>query len=141
HFKDDSFVIVYHELSTGESQLVLLEDDFSAVIHELAKQQMKEIVIDSNLHQNYIEELQGKLQIVLSYEDEVTFIGEFRHLYDDLHDERFLQAFSRMLNYIEHTQKRSLHHLQKPEVIELQHYLSLDMYSKRNLELTETIIK
>src|SRR5690625_5099392 len=46
-----------------------------------------------------------------------------------------------MLNFIENTQKRSLHHLQKPEIIELQQYLSLDMYSKRNLELTETIIK
>src|SRR5699024_8883915 len=33
------------------------------------------------------------------------------------------------------------HHLQKPTLIELQQHLSLDMYSKRNLELTETIMK
>src|SRR5699024_8550955 len=39
------------------------------------------------------------------------------------------------------TQKRSLDHLQPAEVIELTDYLSLDMYSKRNLELTETIMK
>ena len=30
-----------------------------------------------------------------------------------------MKAFSRLLNYIQHTQKRSLDHLQQAEVIEL----------------------
>lgn len=140
-FNETSYVLVYHELSTGESQLILIEDDFSLVIHELAKQNIKELVISSQLEDNFKNKLQDHLQVVLSYEDDVKFIGEFRHLYDELPDERFLHSFSRMLNYIEHTQKRSLHHLQKPKVITLQHYLSLDMYSKRNLELTESMMK
>ena len=141
NFKDDSFVIVYHELSTGESQIVLVEADFSTVIHELVNQQIKELVISSKLPESYRNQLENQLQIVLSYEDEVNFIGEFRHLLENLEDERFLKAFSRILNYIVHTQKRSLHHLQKPKIIKLQNYVSLDMYSKRNLELTETIRK
>jgi DNA mismatch repair protein MutS len=139
--ENEQFIIVYHELSTGESQLILIEDGFESVIHELDKQQVKEIVVDSSFPKHYQERLQKQLQSLISYEDDVKFIGEFRHLYEDLSDERFLQSFSRMLNYIYHTQKRSLHHLQKPKVIELQQHLSLDMYSKRNLELTETIIK
>lgn len=141
HFNQNEFVLVYHELSTGESQLILIENDFSLVIHELGKQKIKELVISSTLPETYMNEFKKSLQIVLSYEDEVNFIGEFRHLYDNLHDERFLHAFSRLLNYIEHTQKRSLHHLQVPEVIKLNQHLSLDMYSKRNLELTESMMK
>jgi len=141
HFDDETFVLIYHELSTGESQLILIEDTFSLVIHELAKQQIKELVISSTLPDTYIKQIKNHLHVVLSYEDEVNFIGEFRNLYEELHDERFLHAFSRMLNYIEHTQKRSLHHLQKPVVVTLHHYLSLDMYSKRNLELTESMMK
>src|SRR5699024_2246660 len=35
----------------------------------------------------------------------------------------------------------SLSHFQQPVIIPLNHHLSLDMYSKRNLELTETIMK
>ncbi|MEI3604846.1 DNA mismatch repair protein MutS [Pseudogracilibacillus sp. SE30717A] len=139
HFQDGSFVIVYHELSTGESQLILLEEDITQVIHELANQQIKELVIGTSLPDSYRRQLEAQLQIVLSYEDEVNFVGEFRDLVEDLNDERFLKAFSRILNYIVRTQKRSLHHLQKPHVIQLQNYVSLDMYSKRNLELTETI--
>src|SRR5690625_5765172 len=52
-----------------------------------------------------------------------------------------MKAVSRLLNYIKHTQKRSLDHLQAAQVIQLDEYLTLDMYSKRNLELTETILK
>lgn len=140
-FSDDSFVIVFHELSTGESELILIEDEFDLVLHELGKHQVKEIVISSQLAASLQEKLEKQLQVLISIEDEVSFIGEFRHLFDDLTDERHIEAFSRMLNYINNTQKRSLHHLQKPKIIQLRNYLSLDMFSKRNLELTETIMK
>src|SRR5699024_8468956 len=43
HFNQNEFVLVYHELSTGESQLILIENDFSLVIHELGKQKIKEL--------------------------------------------------------------------------------------------------
>lgn len=141
HFKNDAFVIVYHELSTGETQLVLLGEDFASVIHELGNHEIKELVVSPKLDEAYVDQLQKRLQIVLSYESETTFLGEFRDLYENLTDERYLQSFSRLLNYISHTQKRSLQHLQKPQIIELKNYLSLDMFSKRNLELTESIIK
>src|SRR5699024_12184223 len=75
------------------------------------------------------------------YESENNFLGEFRELYNDLQEEHYMRAFVRMLNYIQHTQKRSIYHLKKPEIIELNQYLSLDMYAKLNLELTETFIK
>src|SRR5699024_3868557 len=93
--KSDEFVVVYHELSTGETQLILLEGSFEPVIHELAKQQVKEIVVDSTFPENYQNQLQKQLQTLVSYEDDVNFIGEFRHLYDDISDERYLHAFSR----------------------------------------------
>ena len=141
HFDDGTFVIVYHDLSTGETQLVRVEEGLQQVIHELANKQIKELVIASDFNDSYLQSIKKQLQVVISYEDEVSLIGEFIDLYDDLKDEHFMIAFSRLLNYIVHTQKRSLHHLKRPEIITLQNYLSIDMYSRRNLELTETIMK
>jgi DNA mismatch repair protein MutS len=40
---------------------------------------------------------------------------------------------------LQKTQKRSLDHLQKVKVYQLQDFMKIDLYSKRNLELTETI--
>ncbi|MFD1850309.1 DNA mismatch repair protein MutS [Oceanobacillus bengalensis] len=142
HFSDGSNVIVYNDLSTGENRLVLINQGWDAVIHELFNQPIKEVVISSELPEDLQRELRDRLQVTLSYQDEVTFNAEYRNLSENINnDTRLMEAFSRLLNYIQHTQKRSLDHLQKAEVIELNEYLSLDMYSKRNLELTETIIK
>src|SRR5699024_6408042 len=141
HFDDGSIVLVFHELSTGESELILVENGFVEAIHELANRQAKELVIGSSLPESWKEQLKTQLQVVLSYEDEVNFIGEFRDLVEGMNDEKYLNAVSRMLNYILHTQKRSLHDLQMPKIIPIKRHVSVDMYSKRNLELTETIRK
>lgn len=140
-FKDGSFAVVYNDLSTGENRVALIEDGWDAVIHELYNQPIREIVISSSLEEKLQHELKEKLQITISYQDEASFNAEYRNLTEDLNDERLVKAFSRLLNYIQNTQKRSLDHLKKATVIELKNYLALDMFSKRNLELTETIIK
>lgn len=139
--KDDTYVIVYNDLSTGENNIALIPDGWNAVIHELFSQPVKEIVISSKMPESKQQELCDKLNITLSFQDEANFHGEFRDLCENLHDERMMKAFSRLLNYIQHTQKRSLDHLQPAKIIELNAHLSLDMYSKRNLELTETMLK
>src|SRR5699024_2283071 len=72
HFEDGSFVIVFHDLSTGESQLILIEDGFTHVIHELANQSIKELVIACNFPNTYKQELESKLQPTFSYEDAVN---------------------------------------------------------------------
>lgn len=141
HFEDGSYVIVYNDLSVGENNIALIPGGWDAVMHELFNQPIKEMVVASDLPDTLKEDLQNKLNITLSYQDETTFNAEYRSLCENLNDERFVQAFSRLLNYIEDTQKRSLDHLQPAHIIKLDNYLSLDMYSKRNLELTETIMK
>lgn len=141
HFQDGSYVIVYNDLSTGENRVALITDGWDAVIHELYNQPVKEIVISSNLPEDLQGQLRERLNVTLSYQDEVNFNAEYRGLCENLNDERLMKAFSRLLNYIQHTQKRSLDHLQQAEIIELKQYLSLDMFSKRNLELSETILK
>src|SRR5699024_3860287 len=130
---EDIYVLVFHELSIGETNIVSI-DEMTTVINELAKQSIKELVISSQLDEATKKMLQDKLQITFSYEDETNFLGEFRELYNDLQEEHYMTAFYRMLNYILHITKRSIHHLKKPEIIELNQYLSLDMYAKRNLE-------
>src|SRR5699024_5096790 len=141
YFDDFSFVIVYNDLSTGENWLTMINHGWDAVIHELYNQPDKEIVVASDLPKNMQKQLQEKLQVTMTFQNEVTFNAEYRKLCDNLDDERFIKAFSRLLNYIQKTQKRSLDHLQPAKVIELKDYLTLDMFSKRNLELTETILK
>ncbi|HBI04193.1 MAG TPA: DNA mismatch repair protein MutS, partial [Paenibacillaceae bacterium] len=48
-------------------------------------------------------------------------------------------AIKGLLNYLEETQKRSMVHLNRIHLYEGQKYMMLDQFTRRNLELTETI--
>lgn len=139
-FKDMSYVIVYNDLSTGENSALLINSGWEAVIHELFNRSIKEIVLSPNFPVALQEQLKQRLHVTLSYQKDKDFTAEYRNLFNNVNDERYMKAFSRLLNYIQFTQKRSLDHLKPLEIIERNEFLSLDMYSKRNLELTETIL-
>ena len=52
---------------------------------------------------------------------------------------RYIEVIKHLLTYITNTQKRSLSHLQKAVIEEQKNYLKMDIHTKRNLELTETL--
>ncbi|TRM12469.1 DNA mismatch repair protein MutS [Lentibacillus cibarius] len=141
YFPDGSYVIAYNDLSIGETNVALIANGWNAVVHELYNQPVREMVISSELPKALQDELKEKLNITLSFQDQNTFNRDYQDLCSGLDDDRLVQACSRLFNYIQETQKRSLDHLQPATEIKLDHYLSLDMFSKRNLELTETILK
>ncbi|TMN23642.1 DNA mismatch repair protein MutS [Lentibacillus cibarius] len=141
YFPDGSYVIAYNDLSIGETNVALIANGWNAVVHELYNQPVREMVISSELPKALQDELKEKLNITLSFQDQNTFNSDYQDLCSGLDDDRLVQACSRLFNYIQETQKRSLDHLQPATEIKLDHYLSLDMFSKRNLELTETILK
>ncbi|QDP40255.1 DNA mismatch repair protein MutS [Radiobacillus deserti] len=136
-----TFSIAYADLSTGENTTAMMNNGWQAVLSELYNRPVKEIVVDSNLADSYQNDLVEKLQLTVSYQDEVHVSPTMKPLVESLANERLVETVGRLLNYLERTQKRSLDHLKKAQLIELQQFMSLDMYSKRNLELTETIIR
>ncbi|QJD82523.1 DNA mismatch repair protein MutS [Cohnella herbarum] len=49
------------------------------------------------------------------------------------------QAVARLISYLDETQKRSLTHLRSIKAYDSESYMSLDAFTRRNLELTETV--
>ena len=60
-------------------------------------------------------------------------------IYEDIKDIRIVNSVKHLLNYLNETKMGNLSHLQKVKVIDKNKYLELDIYSKRNLELVETL--
>lgn len=75
----------------------------------------------------------------LSLESNLVQSESFAPLLHLLKDQKLATTTSRLLNYLYRTQKRSLDHLQPVLAYETSQYMKIDYYSKRNLELTETI--
>ncbi|GGC89783.1 DNA mismatch repair protein MutS [Thalassobacillus devorans] len=140
-FDDGSYTVAYNDLTTGENSIALITDGWGAVVSELYNRPVKEVVIASDLPEFCQQDLKERLAYTISYQDDVTIEEPFSSLLEDIQQEKYKIGFGRLLNYIQHTQKRSLDHLQPVQKIELKQHMNLDMYSKRNLELMETLRK
>ncbi|WP_419883892.1 DNA mismatch repair protein MutS [Peribacillus sp. B-H-3] len=138
-FEDGTFGFAYNDLSTGESRATIISGTFEDVFNELAILGAKEVVVANGFNPDWQKKWQERGIPALSYEDETAESMQFQHLIGRLEDTRHRLAVSRLFHYLFRTQKRALDHLQPVLSYESNHYMKIDYYSKRNLELTETI--
>ncbi|MBM7540646.1 DNA mismatch repair protein MutS [Amphibacillus cookii] len=140
-FEHGHYVLAYNDLSTGETSAALVQTGWESVLSELYNRPIREVVISKDLPVEHQGDLTNRLQVTLSYVEETTIEQPYEHLVENIDNEKLKIGFGRLVHYIQSTQQRALDHLKPLQVIKLNEYLGLDMYSKRNLELTETIIK
>lgn len=130
------FGFAYIDLSTGENKVTLFEEGFHQVANEVSVLGVKEVVLAMEPDDFTKKQLTERGVMVFSIEYETDTIETY---ISSIQDMELRKTSGRLLNYIKRTQKRSLDHIQKAEYIESKSYLAMDYYSKRNLELTETI--
>ncbi|MEH7239454.1 DNA mismatch repair protein MutS [Bacillus sp. JJ1562] len=138
-FLDGHFGFALTDLSTGENRVSLLSTHFEDVIGEIYANGVKEVVVPSDFDEIYKKAMVERCQVTISYEDNSDVADHLQHLTQGLEDEKLVLTFGRLLNYLMKTQKRSLDHLQHVRIFYTNQFMKIDLYSKRNLELTETI--
>ena len=148
------------DVSTGEfliSELTLPRDSFDPVIEELTRMQPAEVIFTENDQEKMasaIEILQTLLPgLCITPRQELFFEPESAHLtltdhFRTTNLEGFgcesmtagIRAAGGMLSYIQETQKTDLSFIKQITPMNLSGCLIIDDSSRRNLELTETII-
>lgn len=138
-FLDDTYGFALTDLTTGENYVTLLQGSWQDVINEIATSGAKEIIFATNHSETKIKQLLQQIQVTPSYEDSEQPPEAFLALCGELEQQKLLQTFGRLSSYLVRTQKRSLDHLQPVVYFTPTEYMRLDLHSKRNLELIETI--
>lgn len=133
------FSLSYADLSTGEFNAVLVEYDVNKIVNEVINDNINELVINGNVDPRIINALKSQYGVVISYQKNDDEITEYKSLYEELNDVRVIASVCVLLNYLNDSQKRSLNHLQKVVVKNYKTYLKMDVHTKRNLELTESL--
>lgn len=134
-----SFSLSYADLSTGEFNSILVDYELDKIITEIVNDNISELVINGNIEPRIIDTLKNKYNITISYENEGSEIKEYKHLYEKINDVRLISSISVLINYLVNSQKRSLDHLQEVCIKDYKTYLKMDIHTKRNLELTESL--
>lgn len=138
-FEDESIGIARCDLTTGEGAVTMIQGGQTELLQELSATGAKEIVVSPNVEREQLTELERLLGVTVSYEEEAALDGRYKHLVEDLSQSKLVTTYGRLLNYLSRTQKRSLDHLQKVEWYHAEEYMKLDLHTKRNLELVETL--
>lgn len=128
---EHDYIIAYSDVSTGE--LKVTQCDETTMMNELSSISPKEIIVNFELPQIMDQQIRLMTNVVSFYESHDSF-----NLIDEL-DVELQPAVNLLLSYIKDTQMKALNHIDKPIAYEVLGHMRLDMYAKRNLELTESI--
>ncbi|NYE07889.1 DNA mismatch repair protein MutS [Bacillus niacini] len=139
YFDDQTYGFAYTDLSTGESKVTQLSDSFDEVLNELAVLSTKEVVVASSFDAELQRKMRERDVLAISFEDNSSIEMQFSNLLDNLNQDKLKQTAARLFHYLYRSQKRSLDHLQAVTTYQIHQFMKIDYYSKRNLELTETI--
>ena len=134
-----SYVLSYADISTGEIYSTILEHNATKVISEIVSIGLKEIIVNEKLDSTITSILKNQFKIVITYSNEAESQKEYEYIYSDITDIRHIETIKHLLTYITNTQKRSLAHFERVVIKDNKDYLKMDIHTKRNLELTETL--
>ena len=136
---DHIYSLCYADISTGEIYVKLLEHNMTKVASEIVSIGIKEIVTTSKTNVALTSLLSKQFKVTISYNEQIENNKDYEYIYEDIGDIRLINVIKNLLTYISNTQKRSLSHFQKAIIKENKDYLKMDIHTKRNLELTETL--
>ncbi len=131
------YAISYADVSTGEVNAILLEHSKTKLINEIINLGIKEVIMTSNVDKSIYSLLKKDFNMTITITDEK--IDEYSYIYENIDDYRYIESVKHLLAYIIHNQKSDLSHLQKLQIKNYEDYLKMDIHTKRNLELTETL--
>lgn len=132
------------DLSTGELYQTELHSAIEQLLDEAFVYNPAEIVIAA--------EMQEDVQVLLQRMNKDVYVtlwnwngkddAIYRHLPAAEADKLgpiAKKSLAQLMEYLENTQKRSLPHLTRVQVYEAQQYMTLDPFTRRNLELVDTV--
>lgn len=129
-----NYALSYCDISTGELKATQIEDE-DTLINEIVTINPNEIVVNQEIDENL------KKQIYLTTET-ITIresISDASYEVNQLTNNHMYLATQLLLDYVYHTQKRDLSHLETAITYAAVDFMKMDYYAKRNLELTESI--
>lgn len=131
---NDCYALSYCDVSTGELKATHFDDE-APLINEITTINPNEIVV----HKPIPDQLQRQINLTTETITVSETISDMKYGVNQLEDETMYTATQLLLDYIHHTQKRDLSHIESVAKYEAVDFMKMDFYAKRNLELTESI--
>ena len=139
YFLDYCYILTYADITTGEIYGEIIENDNSLLISKITFLGIKELIVNSKTNKEIISTLKNTYKIPLTITDDITLDDAFNYIYTDITDMRYITGINHLTYYLVNNLKRNISHFQKLIIRKNNDFLRMDIHTKRNLELTESI--
>ncbi|WP_416176421.1 DNA mismatch repair protein MutS [Clostridium sp.] len=146
--RKNKFSISFCDVSTGEFNCTDSSLEISTILNEISKYNPNEILIQENIPSNIYNKIDeifksSFTKLNNSYFTDYNFneilSNQFNNFDSKNFNEFLIKCCGSLLKYIIDTQKTSLSHINKLNYYNIVDYLSIDINSRKNLELTENL--
>ena len=134
-----SYIISYADITTGVIYVTNCLYNQTSLVNEVINLGLKEVIVNSNFDKNIINILKNQFDISITINDLIEPLDEYSYVFSDIKDENQVTSVKYLITYILNIKMTDLSHLQKAIVKVPNKYLHMDIHTKRNLELTETL--
>lgn len=133
------------DVSTGDFFVTSMDNNnIYIIIDELFKYKPSEVlIIETKINDSLINLIKEKFNSLIEVVDEIQNYTEFKnHFGEKINalNELELECSSTLFDYLKNTQKSILGNINDITKYQINNYMLLDSSTRRNLELTETII-
>ncbi len=133
------YILCYADITTGEVYLKLIDNDINKVINQIVFLSLKEVIVPTNIDRTITNILNKEYHITISTDDNIIDNDNYQSIYKNITDLRYIDALKHLLYYLVVIQKRTVNHFQEMTIINSNDYMKMDVHTKRNLELTESM--
>ena len=134
-----AYSICYTDITTGIIYVTLINHDEANLVSEIVSLGIKEIVVKSTFDKNITNVLKNQFKVYVSISDDIDELNEYERVYNAISDERLVTTIKHLITYIKNIKMTDLSHFQQAQIKANKDYLKMDIHTKRNLELTETL--
>ena len=131
------YILTYADITTGQIYSEIIENNKDLLINKIIFLNIKEIIVNSKTPSEIILTLKNTYKLPITTIDDIDNDGKY--IYEDITDERYITGVKHLITYLINNLKRNISHFQKLIIKKNDEYLKMDIHTKRNLELTESI--
>jgi len=146
YFSVDKFYIAFSDISTGEFSSSYFNYDVPMLLSEISKYNPSEIIIHEEIKEEVIAAIKERFSVTFTNENLDFYMSGYKenvesYFKDYNIDEKpigLAYSINSIIRYIKETQKADLSHINTLNIYEIEDFLSIDINTRKNLELTET---
>lgn len=144
---DNYMGISFADISTGDFTCTYSRIDKSVIIDEISKFNPKEIILQDNIEEEILDSIRDRFQPLITFKDDSFYVDDaidnlktqFKNFDDEQYHKSLYFSVNALSKYILETQKFVLSNIDRLDYYNATNYVSIDINSRRNLELTETL--